>query len=436
MPIEGPALGLAGFLAVLILILLRVPVAVAMGGVGALGYGLANGFSTLGLILGKSLFETISPVSLSVVPLFILMGVFAGHGGVSFSLYNLMLSFVGHLRGGLAMATIGASALFGAVSGSSIATTATIGKIAMPEMRRLGYDDRLASASVAAGGTLAVMIPPSILLVVYGLMTENSIGQLFIAGVLPGILGAALYMAAVSWMTWRNPKLGPRSARVGWRPRVAALRDVWQVVLLFGVVLGGMYAGFFAPTEAAAVGAFGAILLAAVTGRLTLPALRRGFAETASTSAMIFMILVGAAIFNYFIDTTGLTNSLIAAVEAARLDRWTVFVLLCVFYIVLGCFMDSLSMILLTIGAVYPLVRALGFDPIWFGVILVTLGEIGLITPPIGINLFILTATVPNLSMQTVCRGITPFVLADTVRIAVLTLVPALALWLPSYMKY
>ena len=433
--LEGPALGFAGFLVVLALIMLRVPVAITMGIVGALGYGMANGFATLGLILGKSLFDTFSPVNLSVIPLFILMGVFAGHGGVSYSLYNLMASFVGHFRGGLAMATVGASALFGAVSGSSVATTATIGKIAMPEMRRLGYDDRLASASVAAGGTLAVMIPPSILFVIYGLMTENSIGQLFIAGLLPGILGAVLYMCAIWWMTWRQPRLGPPSARVAWGARVRALREVWQVVLLFGVVLGGMYGGLFAPTEAAAVGAFGALFLAAVTGRLTLRALREGFTETASTSAMIFMILVGAGIFNYFIDTTGFTNSLIGAVEEASLNRWMVFLLLCVFYILLGCVMDSLSMILLTIGAVYPLVTALGFDPIWFGVMLVTLGEIGLITPPIGINLFILAGTVSNLSLLTVCRGIAPFVAADCVRMAALTLFPAIALWLPSYMK-
>jgi tripartite ATP-independent transporter DctM subunit len=435
MLIEGPALGLAGFGAVLVLILLRMPVAVAMGLVGALGYGLANGFGSLGLILGKALFETIAPVGLSVIPLFILMGVFAGHGGVSQALYNLMSSFVGHFRGGLAMATVGASALFGAVSGSSIATTATIGKIAMPEMRRLGYDDRLSSASLAAGGTLAVMIPPSILFVVYGLMTENPIGVLFIAGVLPGILGAFLYMCAVRWMTWRDPKLGPAKERVSWKARLRATLEVWQVVLLFGLVLGGMYLNFFAPTEAAAVGAFGAIVLAALSGRLTLAALRSGFAETATASAMIFMILVGAAIFNYFMDTTGFTNSLIDAVRQAGLERWTVFVVLCIFYILLGCVMDSLSMILLTIGAVYPLVKALGFDVIWFGVILVTLGEIGLITPPIGINLFVLTATVPNLSMRTICRGITPFVLADGVRIAVLCLFPAIALWLPSLMK-
>jgi tripartite ATP-independent transporter DctM subunit len=434
--LEGPALGLAGFGAVFALILLRVPVAIAMGVVGALGYGLSNGFATLGLILGKSVFETISPVSLSVIPLFILMGVFAGHGGVSSSLYNLMSSMVGHFRGGLAMATVGASALFGAVSGSSVATTATIGKIAMPEMRRLGYDDRLASAAVAAGGTLAVMIPPSILFVVYGLMTENSIGALFVAGVLPGILGTLLYMGAIRWMTWRNPALGPAKARVAWGPRLRSLVEVWQVVLLFGLVLGGMYLNFFAPTEAAAVGAFGALFLAAVGGRLSLRALREGFVDTATTSAMIFMILVGAAIFNYFIDTTGFTNSLIDAVAGAKLDRWTVFLLLCVFYILLGCVMDSLSMILLTIGAVYPLVKTLGFDPVWFGVILVTLGEIGLITPPVGINLFVLAGAVPNLPMHTISRGIVPFVMADCVRIILLAAFPAIALWLPSYMKY
>jgi tripartite ATP-independent transporter DctM subunit len=431
---SDPLIGAAGFAVVVLLIACRVPVAVAMGIVGALGYGLVYGFSTLGFVLGRSVYESISPVSLSVVPLFVMMGVFAAHGGISRSLYNAVASLVGHWRGGLAVSTIGASAVFGAICGSSIATAATIGRIAMPEMRRFGYDDRLASAAVAAGGTLGIMIPPSIMFVVYGLMTESSIGELFIAGIVPGICGTVLYMLAVGWVTRRHPGFGPGGPRRTWRERVRSLGEVWTVIVLFGVVLGGLYVGLFAPTEAASVGAFGAILLAAVTRRLSWRLLRASFAETALTTGMIFFILIGATIFNYFIDATGLTQSLLGTVEKLGLSRYWVLVLLCIFYIFLGCLMDSLSMILLTLGSVFPLVKALGFDPVWFGVLLVTLAEIGTITPPVGMNLFVLSATVPKLPLPVVARGILPFVGADVVRVALLILFPALATWLPSTM--
>jgi len=427
---EGPAVGVAGFAAVLALIALRVPVGIAMGVVGAIGYGLVYGFGTIGFVLGRAPFDAVFPVSLSVVPLFVMMGVFAGHGGLSRSLYEFVASFIGHLRGGLAMATVGASALFGAVCGSSIATAATIGRIALPEMRRHGYDDRLASASVAAGGTLGVMIPPSIMFVIYGLMTENSIRDLFTAGILPGILGTFLYMAAVRWVTLRNPNAGPASERHSWADRLRGLGQVWQVVVLFAVVLGGMYLGWFSPTEAAAVGAFGALLLAALNRRLDRETLRAGLVETASTTAMIFLILIGAAIFNFFLDATGLTQAMIRWVKDLGLSPWVVMLALCAFYIVLGCLMDSLSMILLTLGAVYPLVKSLGFDPIWFGVILVTLSEIGMITPPVGMNLFVLQS-VGGLRLEVISRGILPFVTADVVRIGLLMLFPAIATWLP-----
>lgn len=431
---SDPVIGAIGFAFVVALLAFRVPVAIAMGIVGALGYGVVYGFSTLGFVLGRSVFEAVSPVSLSVVPLFVMMGVFAAQGGLSRSLYNMVASMVGHLRGGLAISTIGASAIFGAVCGSSIATAATIGRIAMPEMRRLGYDDRLASASVAAGGTLGIMIPPSIMFVVYGLMTETSIGELFIAGILPGICGMLLYMAAVGWVTWRKPEYGPKGPRQDWAERWRNIRDIWGVLALFGTVLGGLYIGLFAPTEAASVGAFGAIVLAAVMRRLNWRTLRDSFVETALTTGMIFFILVGAGIFNYFLDATGLTQALIGWIEGLGLHRYWIMLLLCAFYILLGCLMDSLSMILLTLGSVFPLIKALGFDPVWFGVVLVTLAEIGTITPPVGMNLFVLSATVPNLPLQTVARGILPFVTADALRIALLFALPALATWLPSTM--
>jgi tripartite ATP-independent transporter DctM subunit len=425
--------GALGFLAVVLLIALRVPVAIAMGVVGALGYGLVNGWSTLGFVLGRAPFESVFPISLTVVPLFVMMGVFSAYGGLSSSLYRLVSALMGHLKGGLAMATVGACAVFGAVCGSAIATAATMGRVAMPEMRRAGYDDRLASATIAAGGTLGVMIPPSILFVLYGLMTEQSIGKLFAAGVLPGIAGTLLYMAAIRYTTWRHPAQGPAAPRADAAARRKALLEVWPVVLLFGVVLGGMYVGFFSPTEAAGVGAFGAIAISLLLGRMD----RRGFfaavRDTALTTGMIFMILIGAGIFNYFIDSTGLTDKLIAAVKATGFSPWTVMFLLMAMYFVLGALMDELAMMLLTVGPVFKLIVALGFDPIWFGVMLVTVCEIGMILPPVGINLFVIQS-VAGLPLLTIVRGIAPFVAADTVRLLLIAAVPALATWLPGRM--
>ena len=430
---SGPAIGALGFAAVLLLIALRIPVAVAMGVVGALGYGIVNGWASLPFVLGRAPFESVFPVSLSVLPLFIMMGIFSAHGGLSRSLYATVAAFVGHLRGGLALATIGACAIFGAVCGSAIATAATMGRVAMPEMRRHGYDDRLASASVAAGGTLGVMIPPSILFVIYGLMTEQSIGKLLAAGILPGILGTILYMLAVGYATARNPKLGPPAERVPWRARLAAVKNVWSVALLFGVTLGGMYVGWFSPTEAAAVGAFGAVLLSWLSGKLSRGGFFDAVKETAATTGMIFMILIGAGIFNYFIDSTGLTDALIGWVKELGWNRWAVMLALMLMYIVLGALMDELAMMLLTVGAVFKLITALGFDPIWFGVMFVTVCEIGMIVPPVGINLFVIQS-VTGLPLQTIVRGIAPFVAADCVRMLVIALLPALATWLPSMM--
>jgi tripartite ATP-independent transporter DctM subunit len=429
----GASAGLIGFLAVLALIALRVPVAVSMGVVGAVGYGLVFGWDSIGFVLGRAPFESVFPESLSVVPLFIMMGVFAAYGGLSRSLYNLVTALIGHWRGGLAMATVGACAVFGAVCGSAIATAATMGRVAMPEMRRMGYDDRLASASIAAGGTLGVMIPPSILFVIYGLMTEQSIGKLFAAGVLPGILGTFLYMAAIRWWTAKRPQLARPAPRATAKDRRLALVQVWPVLVLFGSVLGGMYAGFFTPTEAAGVGAFGALLVSLVAGHMTRGEFVRAVRETALTTGMIFMILIGAGLFNYFIAATGLTDELIGAVKNTGLSRWTIMFLLMAMYFVLGALMDELAMMLLTVGPVFKLVVALGFDPIWFGVMFVTVCEVGMILPPVGINLFVIQS-IANLPLATIVRGIFPFVAADTVRLLIIALVPALATWLPSRM--
>ncbi len=428
---SGPLLGLAGFCAVIALIMLRMPVAIAMGAVGVVGVTITNGWNAAGFMLGRAAFDAAFPYSLSIVPLFVAMGVFAAHAGLSRALYSFVAAFIGHLRGGLAMATIGACAIFGAICGSGIATAATMGRVALPEMRRLGYSDSLAAASVAAGGTLGVMIPPSILFLIYGLLTEQSIGKLFFSGILPGILGMFLYMGAVWFSVARNPLAGPAGPKSDWPARLGSLKDVWKVLLLFGVVLGGLYFGWFSDTEAAAVGAFGAAFMAWATGNLTRDTLKKSLAETGLTTGMIFTILIGANIFNFFVESTGLTDFLVDYVKGLGWNRWMVMLALMIFYVILGALMDEISMILLTVAPVFKLVTALGFDPIWFGVMLITVCEIGMIVPPVGINLFVIQG-VGNLPMATVVRGILPFALADFVRLFLICVFPWLATWLPN----
>ncbi|MCK2127844.1 TRAP transporter large permease [Thauera aromatica] len=428
-------LGLAGFVAALGLIALGMPVAIAMGIIGVLGYWWLNGWAGTAYILGSSPFESIFPYSFSVIPLFVMMGVFASHAGLSRSLFNAINSFVGHRRGGLAVTTVGACAFFGAICGSSLATVATIGRVALPEMKRAGYDDSLATATVAAGGTLGVLIPPSVLLVIYGLLTQSSIGQLFIAALIPGILGAVLYALAIVVRVRQRPDLAPSSSRTGWADRIRYLGQIWPVVVLFVTVIGGIYVGLFTPTEAAAVGAVGAFLLALSSGKLSARALRESVAETAALTGMIFFILIGAALFNFFLENTGLPQFLISRIEASGLSPLAVMVLILVFYLILGCFMDSMSMILLTVPLLAPVALQLDYSLIWFGIVVVTVAEIGLITPPIGMNLFVVQAATRGVSSGTVVRGILPFIVADLLRLVLLLAFPVLVLWLPGAMS-
>lgn len=429
---EASTIGILGFVIALLLILVRVPVAIAMGLVGAIGFGIINGFDSVAFVMGAAPFESVFPYTLSVVPLFLMMGVFASHAGLSSSLFRGVNAFVGHFKGGLAMASIGACAGFGAICGSSLATAATMCRVTLPEMRRHGYDDSLSSAAIAAGGTLGVLIPPSILLVIYGLLTEQSIGRLFAAALIPGLLATLLYMGAVAVQVRRNPELGPAARKYSWSERFETLREIRAVVGLFALVIGGIYIGLFSPTEAAAVGAFGAIVMAVARKAITKSVFWECMRETAQMTGMIFLILIGAAVFNYFIETTNLPQLLISAVGEAGLSPITVLLLLMVFYIILGCFMDALSMILLTVPFVFPLISALGLDPIWFGVLLVTVAELGLITPPVGMNLFIIQGVAGNMRLETVAKGVVPFLIADIIRLAILILIPGLVLWLPS----
>jgi len=431
---SDPLIGVLGFAASLLMIAFRVPIAVAMGVTGVVGFGLINGFEFIGFVLGSGPFEAIFPYTLSVIPLFLLMGVVASRSGLSTDLFAAGNAVFGRFRGGLAIATIGACAGFGAICGSSLATVATMGRVALPEMRAAGYDDRLSSASIAAAGTLGVLIPPSILLVIYGLLTEQSIGKLFSAAILPGLLATVLYALAVVVQVRLNPALAgtPPAREPGYRRK--ALRGAWPVMMLFLAVIGGIQVGLFSPTEAAAVGAGGAIVIAVTRRALSGPVLADVVRETVEMTGMIFFIMIGASLFNYFIETTGLPQYLVGLIEASGLSAYMVLLLIMVFYIVLGCFMDAMSMILLTVPFIFPVVVALGFDPVWFGVLVVTVAELGLITPPIGMNLFVMQGVARDLPSHTVMRGVVPFLIADVIRLAVLIALPQIALWLPGYL--
>ncbi|MEZ5654109.1 MAG: TRAP transporter large permease [Burkholderiaceae bacterium] len=433
---------LIGFAAVLVLVFLRMPIAFAMGIVGVIGYSFETNYKASISMAGRLIIDTAQDYGLSVVPLFILMGLFANRGGLSRELYRASYVFLGHLRGGLSMATIVACAGFSAISGSSLATAATMSKVAMPEMRRFGYDDALSTASIAAGGTLGILIPPSVILVIYGLLTETSIGKLFIAGILPGLVGVLFYLFAVAYTVMRHPERGPAGERSSWRERLVALRGVWAVVTLFVIVIGGLYGLFdfeplnitFSPTEAAGMGAAGAFLISLSRGNLSLRDTIETLIDAARTSTALFIVLIGASIFTNFINLAGLPEALISLVTAQGVEPITVMLMIIAVYIVLGCVFESLSMLLLTVPVFFPLVTSMGFDAVWFGIIVVVVTEISLITPPVGLNVFVLRGVVGDVSTGTIFRGVTPFWVFDILRLALLLFVPMISLYLPSRM--
>ncbi len=433
---------LIGFAAVLVLVLLRLPIAFAMGTVGLIGYTMETSYRGAISMAARLIIDTSQDYGLSVVPLFILMGLLVNKSGISRELYQASNAFLGHFRGGLAMATVVACGGFAAICGSSLATAATMSKVAMPEMRKYGYADSLSTASIAAGGTLGILIPPSVILVIYGLLTETSIGKLFIAGIIPGIMGIGFYIIAV-WITVvRKPEAGPAGPRSDWRARIGAMKNVWAVLLLFGLVIGGLYGALdfwpihlnFSPTEAAGMGAAGAFLIALARGGLTFRDLRDVLGETAMTTASLFAVLIGAWIFSNFVNIAGLPEALQSGVTSLGLSPWAVMIVIVLIYIALGCIFESMSMLLLTVPIFFPLVIGLGFDPVWFGIIVVVVTEISLITPPVGLNVFILKGVVGDVTTGTIFRGVTPFWIMDIVRLILLLAVPGLVLFLPSFL--
>ncbi|MEX0280578.1 MAG: TRAP transporter large permease [Arenibacterium sp.] len=431
-----------GFIAVFVLVLLRIPIAFAMGLVGMLGFAYETSFRASISMVARLIIDTSQDYGLSVVPLFILMGLFVNKGGISRELYQVSNAFLGHFRGGLSMATIVACGGFAAICGSSLATAATMSKVAMPEMRKYGYADSLSTASIAAGGTLGILIPPSVILVIYGLLTETSIGKLFIAGIVPGFLGVLLYLLAVRISVARNPEAGPAGPRSSWPERLGALKNVWAVLLLFGLVIGGLYGALdfwplhlaFPPTEAAGMGAAGAFLIALARGSLNWGAMREVLTETTLTTASLFSVLIGAWIFSNFVNLAGLPEGLLGFVTDMNLEPWAVMAVILLIYILLGCIFESLSMLLLTVPIFFPLVTSPGFDPIWFGIVVVVVVEISLITPPVGLNVFVLKGVVGDVSTGTIFKGVTPFWLVDILRLILLLAFPALVLFLPSQM--
>ncbi|WP_347312690.1 TRAP transporter large permease [Defluviimonas sp. SAOS-178_SWC] len=433
---NGISAGLTGFGVLLALMAIRVPIGVAMLAVGIGGYGLWTGVTPLLAFLKTSTYYQFSTYSLSVIPLFVLMGEFATHAGMSRALYRTAAAFLGHRKGGLAMASIGACAAFGAICGSSLATAATMGQVALPEMRRYNYSGALATGSLAAGGTLGILIPPSVILVLYALMTEQSIAKMFVAAIVPGVLAALGYMIAVSIFVRRNPADGPAGPRVRWPERMIALKETWSLILIFALVIVGMYRGWFTPTEAAAVGAFGTGVLAILHGGLRLKGLMHCLRGTAATSAMIFLILLGAEIFNAFLAQTQTPMLLANAIQASQMTPMLVLLSMLALYLLLGCVMDSMSMLLLTIPIFYPIIAGLDFGMpredtlIWFGILAVVVVEVGLITPPVGMNVFVINGMARDVPMIESFRGVLPFLISDIVRIGFLIALPVISLGL------
>ena len=425
---------LLGFVAIFALALLRMPLAFSMGLVGVIGIGLTRGWMPALASTAQVVQETGFAYTLSVIPLFILMGNFVARAGLAHELFHAAYTFIGHRKGGLAHATIAACAGFGAICGSSIATAATMSKVAYPSMKKLGYSDALSTGVIASGGTLGIMIPPSTIMVIYGIVTETHISKLFAAGVLPGILTAMLLMLAVVMMTLRDPEHAPAGEKFTWKQRLEALRGIWGVLLLVIVVLGGIYGGVFTATEGAGMGAAGAFLFAWARKALTWDSLISILVESARTTAMLFTLLIAATVFANFVNFTTMPGDLKEWITHLGLSPVMVVGAMMVIYIILGTVMEELTMVLLTIPLFFPIVVQLGFDPVWFGVLIVMVIQIGLISPPVGMNLFVLNTLLPKVGLGTIFRGCWPFVVMQVVTLAILLFFPSISLYLPSLM--
>jgi C4-dicarboxylate transporter DctM subunit len=418
----------------MLMFLIGMPIGFSMALMGFCGAFYVIGKGAAFSIIRTFPYQYSSSYDLVVLPLFVLMGEFAYRSKLSWDLYFGMNKLLGGIRGSLAMATVGGCAGFAAISGSSIATAATFGGVALPEMKKFNYNPKLATGCVAAGGTIGILIPPSIVFVVYAILTEQSTGRLLIAGFIPGLLQAALFMLTIFIITRFRPEWGPAGPKVRWGERLTAFKDLWIPAILFIVVIGGIYAGTFTPTEAAAVGAFGTLIVMLIKGLITRRSIIDSLLGAGQTTGMIFAIMIGAMLLNYFLGVTKMPMALANFLSELQVSRLVVLIGIIIIYLFLGCIMDSLAMILLTVPIFFPIVIKLGFDPIWFGVIIVMVVEIGLITPPIGMNAFVIGGVARDVPLYDIFRGIMPFLFADIVEVSILIVFPQIALFLPKTM--
>lgn len=427
-------IGVFGIVILIVLLFSKMPIGAGMAIVGFMGFAAVVGFEPALGVLRTVPYTTFSEHSLSVIPLFLLMGAFAFNSGMSEDLFNAVYKWMGHFRGGVAMATIVACACFAAISGSSLATAATLGAIALPEMKKYKYDDGLATGAVAAGGSVGILIPPSVILILYGIITEQSIGKLFLAGIIPGIMEAVFYIFTIGYLTFFKPHHGPRGPKTTFKEKIGSLKSAWEVVLLFVVVIGGIYKGIFTPTEAAGIGAFGTFLFALLRKRLSWNTFAHSLSETVQTTGMLFFIILGAMIFGYFLSVTRLPMEFASIVSDLPVNRYVVLAAILIITMLLGCIMDSMAIVLLTIPVFYPLIQQLNFEPIWFGILVVRVTEMGLITPPVGLNVFIIKG-ISGVPIGTIFRGVIPHLIADMLQVIVLIIFPQITMFLPNLMN-
>jgi C4-dicarboxylate transporter, DctM subunit len=419
------------------LMMLRVPVGMALGLVGVTGYGYLVGFGPAMKQIGTVSMRTVTDYTFGVIPMFLLMAAFVTNSGMSRELFRAANSFIGHWRGGLGIATIISCGAFAAISGSSIATAATFSTVAYPEMRRNKYPQSFATGVIAAGGTLGAMLPPSTVLAVYGIITEQDIGKLFMAGVIPGLIAVLMYVITIVIIGMVRPNFLPTIPKASWSDRLSGMRDIWAPLVLFAFVIGGLYGlyGFkFTPTEAGGVGATGAFIIGVLRGRLGKAEIRESLLQATRTAAAVFTVLIGALLFGYFLTITQVPQKVTAFMLGTGLDRYSILALILVMYLILGCLMDAMAMIILTVPIIFPVIIELGFDPIWFGVIVVMTVELALIHPPVGMIVFVIKSVVKDVSFATILRGVVPFIITDLIRLVLLVAFPILATWLPSRM--
>jgi len=428
------AVAVLGFVALFVLMLLRVPVGMAMGLVGVVGYSYLVGPGPALKLVGQTSMRTVTDYTFGVIPMFMLMGALVSVSGVSRELFKAANSMIGHLRGGLGVATVVACGGFAAICGSSVATAATFSAVAYPEMRRFNYPQSFSTGVIAAGGTLGAILPPSTVLAVYAILTQQDIGKLFMAGIVPGILAMAMYVLTIAVIVKTRPGWLPGGEVKPWSERLKDLKNVWAPLVLFVFVIGGLYGGFFTPTEAGGVGASGAFILGLVRRKLDAPKSREALLSAPRTAAAVFTVRIGALLFGYFLTITQSPQKLTEFLTGLGIGRYGVLALIMLMYLVLGCLMDAMAMIILTVPIIYPVIVHLGFDPIWFGVIIVMTVELGLIHPPVGMNVFVIKSVVKDVSFTTIFKGVLPFIVTDIVRLVILIAFPIIALWLPTRM--